>query len=95
FCSIFCLDAHVSDLEKLQSHHQPHNLKTIRSLTTFMFTLMFPDDPVLRSAPKREELDVWGGPYTITRFRQHVSTKKYVDSGTILFEICTPLEIEL
>jgi len=95
FCSVFCLYAYVSELRKKQKIFQPSNLAKTIQLMELMFCLIHPSEDVLRPAPARECLDVYGGPYTITQFRQATSEKRLIKTGDVRQEIQTQIALEL
>jgi hypothetical protein len=95
FCSVFCLYAYISELRQKQKIFQPLDFAKTIQLTELMFCLMYPGEDVLRPAPQRESLDVYGGPYTITQFRQATCEKRLLKTADVRQEIQIQLALEL
>ena len=86
YCSLFCLRAHLQDLENYKPSRQPHWLQTAKQLTILAFSLMYPPEVSLKPAPHWKELETYNGIMTINEFRKANCDKTYFLTPNVKFE---------
>lgn len=95
FCDIFCLLTYLESLKKVKPELRPRNFQKTVELTNKMFTIMFPDEPYPTLRPQKEELDIFGGMYSIGKFRLICDAPKYVEMDNINFVLSVSSKLQL
>lgn len=85
FCSIFCMYAYL--LEQSEKIHQLRDtrLEKALQLTMLAFKIMFPNENVLKPAPSRDVIDIYGGTKSLDDYRKQDYNKTYYTSGNVFF----------